>query len=168
MLNLTAGNASNTPGGVAQWRPAEFCHREEPMLTSFKGYGVYTIPKADVQVSGTFRSIPGTSLAPAFTATNAYLTANSTLGRPLSGGQANMSVGIEVPNDAFTERRNELDMRFGKVLRFSRYRSVVSLDLYNAINSDAQIQVSQAFASYLRPQEILNARVAKITASFEF
>ena len=77
-------------------------------------------------------------------------------------------LGIEEPNNAYTERRNELDIRFGKVVRVNRYRSVISLDLFNALNSDAQINVNQAYASYLRPTEILNARVAKITATFEF
>jgi hypothetical protein len=168
MNEVTGGNASGTPGGVMQWRPAEFCHREEPMLTQFKGYGIYTIPRVDVQLSGTFRSTPGTSLAPAFTATNAYLAGNSTLGRPLSGGATNMVVGIEVPNDVYIDRRNELDLRFGKVLRVNRYKSVVSLDLYNALNTDALIRVNQSYAAYMRPTEILNARVAKITATFEF
>ena len=59
-------------------------------------------------------------------------------------------------------------MRFGKVIRFSRYRSVISMDLFNALNNDAQINVNQSYASYLRPTEILNARVAKVTATFEF
>jgi hypothetical protein len=167
MNNVAAGNAAPV-GGVAQWRPAEFCHREEPMLTQFKGYGVYTVPKVGVQVSGTFRSIPGTALSPAFTATNAYLAANSTLGRTLSGNAPNVSIGIEAPNQTFTARRQELDMRFGKVVRFDKYRSVISLDLFNALNNDATINVNQAYASYLRPIEILNARVAKITATFEF
>jgi hypothetical protein len=77
-------------------------------------------------------------------------------------------IGIEEPNEAFTDRRQELDVRFGKILQFGRYRSVVSLDLFNALNNDATIIVSQAYASYQRPTEILNARVAKITATFEF
>ena len=168
MANLTAGNAAPV-GGVAQWRPAQFCDRQEPWQTSFKGYGVYTIPTVDVQVSGTFRSTPGTTISPAFVANNAYLAANSTLGRNLaSGANGNIAIGVEEPFSAFTERRNELDIRFGKVFRVNRYRSVVSLDLFNALNSDAQINVNQSYASYLRPTEILNARVAKITATFEF
>ena len=168
MNNIGAGTAAPV-GGVAQWRPAGFCARTEPFLTSFKGYGVYTIPKVGVQLSGTFRSVPGTTVSPAYTATNAYLQTNSTLGRNLSAGAAgNVSVGIEVPNEKYTERRQELDMRFGKVIRFSRYRSVISMDLFNALNNNAQINVNQSYASYLRPTEILNARVAKVTATFEF
>ncbi|MGE3401476.1 MAG: carboxypeptidase regulatory-like domain-containing protein [Vicinamibacterales bacterium] len=153
-------------GANAGWRPAQFCDRVEPWITSFKGYGVYTIPTVDVQISGTFRSTKGTAINPQFPANAAYLAANSTLGRTPTGG--NITVRLQPEHDSFTDRRNELDVRFGKVFRVNRYRSVVSLDLFNALNTDAQISVNQNFGSYLRPTQILNARVAKITATFEF
>jgi hypothetical protein len=173
MLQLTAANASNTAGGVAnQWRPAQFCHREEPILTQFKGYGVYTVPKIDVQVSGTFRSTTGTSLSAAFTATNAYLAANSTLGRALSGNAANVILGVAEPNQLFTQRRNELDMRIGKVVRLNKTRSVISLDMFNALNSDAIVTQTQAYVlptpAWLRPTEVLNARLLKVSWAFDF
>ena len=168
MLNLTGANAANTAGAPTQWRPAQFCHREEPMLTGVKALAIYIIPKIDVQVSGSFRSTPGTSLAVGYTATNAILGTSSTLGRPLSGTAANMVIGIEQPNEAYTERRNELDMRIGKVLRFSKTRSVVSIDLYNALNANPMIVQNQAYQTYLRPVEILNARLIKFSWAFDF
>ena len=138
------------------------------MQKQFKGYGVYTLPKVEVQLSGTFRSTPGTTLTGAFTTTNAYLAANSTLGRNLAGNAANILVGLTDPTSNYTERRNELDLRFGKVLRYKQARSVVSFDIFNALNTPAIVNVSQAYATWLRPTEILNARVAKISATFEF
>ena len=84
---------------------------------SSRRYGVYTVPKVEVQVSGTFRSIPGDALRAVFNASNAYLAANSTLGRPLAGGAANLAIDLVAPYTVFLDRRNELDMRFGKVLR---------------------------------------------------
>ena len=168
MLNLGGAAAANTAGAPTQWRPAQFCHREEPMLTGVKALAIYIIPKIDVQVSGSFRSTPGTSLAVGYTATNAILTSSSTLGRPLSGTAANMVIGIEKPNEAYTERRQELDMRIGKVLRFQNTRTVVSMDLYNALNSNAMIVQNQAYLSYLRPVEILNARLIKFSVAFDF
>jgi hypothetical protein len=168
MLNLAGVNAANTANAPAQWRPAEFCHREEPMLTGFKALAIYIIPKIDVQVSGSFRSTPGTSLSVGYTATNAILGTSSTLGRPLSGTAPNMVIGIEKPNEAFTERRQELDMRIGKVLKFGSTKTVVSMDLYNALNSNAMIVQNQAYASYLRPVEILNARLIKFSWAFDF
>jgi hypothetical protein len=152
----------------ANQRPREFCHREEPMLTQFKGYGIYTIPKVDVQFSGTFRSTPGNSINANYTATNAYLGTNSTLGRPIAGGGANITVALLPPNTKYLDRRNEFDVRIGKVLRFARTRNVVSIDLYNALNSDATITVNQSYAAWLRPQSILNARLIKFSWALDF
>jgi Carboxypeptidase regulatory-like domain len=170
MLNLSAADAvaASTAGAPSQWRPADFCHREQPMLTGVKALAMYIIPKVDVQVSGSFRSTPGTTLSVGYTATNAILAANSTLGRALAGNAANIVIGIEQPNATFTDRRNELDMRIGKVLKYQKTRSVISLDIYNALNSDAMIVQNQAYASYLRPVEILNARLLKISWNFDF
>jgi hypothetical protein len=173
MNNQAAINA----GTPASWRAAQFCHRESPFLTQFKGYGVYIIPRVEVQISGSFRSIPGQTPAipptndvnAAFVATNAFLATNSTLGRPLAGGAPNVTLQLLEPLTKYLDRRNELDMRFGKVFRMrGRSRAVVSLDLYNALNSDAIVNVNQTFASYLRPLEILNARVAKVSVNFDF
>ena len=173
MLSISAGdagsaNSGQTGGAPAQLRPAGFCHREQPMLTGAKALAIYIVPKIDVQVSGSFRSTPGTALTAGFTATNAYLAANSTLGRPLSGTAANVVIGIEELNKMYTERRNELDMRIGKVLRFGKTRTVLSMDIYNALNSDAMINQNQAYATWLAPTEILNARLLKFSVAFDY
>ena len=42
------------------------------------------------------------------------------------------------------------------------------MDMVAERGLDAQISVNQNFASYLRPTEILNARVMKISATLEF
>jgi Carboxypeptidase regulatory-like domain len=173
------GGAPNTTTTLpASWRAAEFCHRESPFLTQFKAYGVYTVPKIDVQVSGSFRSIPGVTqqnppnndVNVGYVATNAFLATNSTLGRTLAAGATgNVTLQLLEPYSKYLDRRNELDLRIGKVLRLRNgWRAIVSMDLYNAINSDAVVGVNQAFATYLVPTEILNARVAKFTINFDF
>jgi len=149
-------------------RPLGYCNRETPWQTQFKTYAVYTVPRVDVQVSGTLRSTLGTEYNANFTATNAFLAANSTLGRPLSGNAANISIALLAPNSTFIERRNELDMRFGKILRFGRTRNVISLDVFNMLNSDALVSLNQSFASWLAPTEILNARLMKISYTLDF
>ena len=162
-LNLTAAG-----GAPAMWRPAQFCHRETPFQTQAKVYGIYLVPKIGVQIAGTFRNTPGNDINAGFVATNAFLAANSTLGRPLAGGVANMTIGLLEPNTRYLDRRNELDLRIGKVLRMGRSRTSINFDLFNALNSDALISVNQNFATWLRPTEILNARVAKISLQYEF
>jgi hypothetical protein len=64
-------------------------------------------------------------------------------------------------------RRNELDFRIGKILLAGRSRSVVSLDIYNALNTDAIVNLNQNFGAWLRPTEILNPRLAKISVQFD-
>jgi hypothetical protein len=149
-------------------RPLQFCDRTTPWLTSVKGYAVYTVPRIDVQLSGTFRSTKETAINANFVASNAYLAANSTLGRPLAGGAGTMTIAILEPNTLYLDRRNELDLRFGKVLRAGRSRTVLSVDVFNTLNSDAALTVNQSFAAWLRPQSILNARLVKFSAQFDF
>ena len=54
-------------------------------------------------------------------------------------------------------------MRFGKVLRVAeRSRTVMSMDLYNALNSNATINVrTRPYAFYPAPTEILNPRARR-------
>jgi hypothetical protein len=152
----------------ANLRPLQFCDRSTPWLTSLKGYAVYTIPKIDVQTSGTFRSVKETAINANFVATNAYLAANSTLGRPLSGNAQNITIAMLSPNTEYLPRRNELDLRFGKVVRMGRSRSVISLDVFNALNSNTLLTVNENYASWMAPQSTLNARLLKISMQFDF
>ncbi len=171
-MNLATANVTVFPATATNaWRPAQFCHEEGPFQTQFKGYGVYTIPRIDLQISGTFRSTPSAPVMANLAATNAFLGTNSTLGRPLSGGVANMTIALLSPEqtlDNYIPRRNELDVRFGKIIRVGRTRNVISLDLFNALNSDALISVNQNFATWQRPTEILNARLMKVSYNLSF
>jgi hypothetical protein len=178
-LNRASGNSPAGQFPVAStnvWRPGEFCREASPWQTQLKMYGVYTIPRVDVQVAGTFRATPGAIANANYVATNAFLAANSTLGRPLSAGEANMSVALLTAEQTaqLVDGRNEFDVRLGKVLRFGRTRSVVSLDIFNALNSDAIVTINQTFTSWIaasgmpRPTEVLNPRLMKISWQFEF
>jgi hypothetical protein len=149
-------------------RAQQYCDRVTPWLTQFKAFGSYTVPKVNVQVSGTYRNVNGTDVNANFPATNAYLAANSNLGRPLSGGTANISLQLLEPYAQYVDRRNELDLRVGYVLRFGRARSLISWDFFNALNNDATISVNENYASFQRPTQILNARVMKFTVNLDF
>ena len=182
MRNMAAIAAANRP---ASQRPLQYCDRQSPYLTQVKLFGVYIIPKVEVQVSGTFRSVPGQiqgNIAENFAnvalvATNAFLATNSNLGRALSGNAPNSTLQILAPQEHYLDRRNELDIRVGKLLRVARHRALVSVDFFNALNSNAVVNVNQAsnlaatgggLASYWRPTEILNARTMKFTVSYDF
>ena len=146
-----------------------YCLQEPKFLTDFKGLGSYTIPVIDVQVSGTFQSLPGDALSANYNVPSA--TVALSLGRPLSGNAQFANVNLVGPGDVYGDRINQLDFRVGKILRFGRYRSQIAVDLYNALNSSAIESYNQAFiagGAWLTPTGILSARFAKITAQLDF
>jgi hypothetical protein len=186
MLLWGATNAAAVAGNDRGPQLAkEFCHLQEPWMTGFKGLVFYTIPKADVQVAATFRSTPGlantfgagaggaqpSGLQANFTATNAYLAANSNLGRALSGGAANTSVQIVNPDTVYLDRDYQLDFRIGKVLRWSGTRTTVNLDMYNLLNRNTILTANQTYSltnnPWTNPTAIANPRLFKISFTFD-
>jgi hypothetical protein len=131
-----------------------------------KFLGSYRIPRIDVQVSASLQNLPGPELLATYTATNAVISPS--LGRNLAGGTSNVPVALVAPGSMYGERMNQLDLRFGKILRFGRTRANVGVDLYNALNSNAVLAVNDAFASWQQPTEILNARFAKLVLQLDF
>jgi hypothetical protein len=119
-----------------------------------------------VQLSSVFRSQPGPQILANYNAPNAVVTPS--LGRALAGGAANVSVNLVEPGTMYGERMNELDLRFAKVLRVGRSRTVASVDLYNALNGNAVLSQNNAFATWQRPQSILLARFVKVGVQFDF
>jgi hypothetical protein len=148
------------------WMPGSFCRQQTPFRTLLKFLATYTVPKVDVQVSASMQSQPGTQIWANFTATNAIVAPS--LGRNLSGGASNIAVNIVEPGTTYGDRVNQLDLRFGKILRYGRTRANLSLDLYNALNSNAVVKLNRAYATWQRPQEILNHRFAKLVLQFNF
>jgi hypothetical protein len=94
-----------------------------------------------------------------------------TLGRPLSGGAANITVNLLAPDEMRGPRVNQLDLRVGKILRFASQRATVSLDMFNALNADTVLTQNASFTpggAWLVPNTVLTARTAKITVQYDF
>jgi Carboxypeptidase regulatory-like domain len=183
MLTFGSVNAAgplNAPGtSIAQ----QFCHEAEPWLTTFKAFESYTVPKIDVQVAATFRSVPGISgggnsiasgLAANFVATNAYLATNSNLGRLLTGTTAatqSVTLNIVDPASVYLDRDNELDLRFGKVVRYRALRGTINLDLFNALNKSTILTANAAYALannvWSAPTLITNPRLLKVSFTLD-
>jgi hypothetical protein len=142
------------------------CHQETLWLTQVKLLGVYTVPRIGVQISGTFQSLPGPQLAANYAAPNAVIAPS--LGRPLSGNAANATINLISPGSMFGDRLNQLDLRFGKLLRFGSMRTSLNFDLFNALNGNTVLTENANFASWRVPQTILQARFAKISAQIDF
>jgi hypothetical protein len=143
-----------------------YCHVESPFLTQVKFLGTYTVPKVDLQVAATYQNLPGSQILANFIASNAVV--QPSLGRPLSGGAANVTVNIVRPGSLYIERLSELDLRFSKILRLGRTKTALNLDLYNAFNSSALRTVDANYGTWQRPTGILDARLFKISAQFDF
>jgi hypothetical protein len=65
-------------------------------------------------------------------------------------------------------RLNQIDARFGKVVRLGRTRGVVSLDLYNLLNVDTISQASALYITWLAPQNVVSPRLAKVSITYDF
>ena len=155
------------------------CDIKGNFLTNVKAYGAYIIPRIDVQLSGTFQSIPGPLIEADVTFPGTQIAA--ALGRPPSeGGDVEVQV---VPLDALTasprggtgagslygERLHQFDFRVGKIFEFGGTRTAINLDIYNAFNSDAIVNENPTYgATYRDVRRILMARIFKISASFGF
>jgi hypothetical protein len=143
-----------------------FCHVDTALQTQVKLLGTYQVPKAGVQLAATFRSLPGPNIIANYVASNALV--QPSLGRPLSGGAANVTVNIVEPGTMYGEQTNLVDLRFSKIFRFSKYRTSLSLDLANAFNSSGVTSLNNNYAAWQVPTGIHLARIAKISANFDF
>ena len=109
-----------------------YCRVDEPYRTDIRGLATYTIPRIDVQVSGTWRNDAGPELAANYTVTSAV--AAPSLGRDLSAG--NVTVNLIEPGTFYADRSNNIDLRVAKILRFGRTRAQIGFDIYNLTNTD--------------------------------
>jgi hypothetical protein len=169
------------------------CRSVDPFETTLRGSASWTIPKVDVLVSATMRSQPKLQLNATMLVPNSVIAAQ--LGHLPSGaaatGTTNISlVDYQAPGtaDAGTgganrvyadTRRNQIDMRFAKVLRFNNRRLDVGVDVQNLLNANYGILTtsydasygtygSPASATFLAPTSILTPRFVRLNFTFDF
>ena len=118
------------------------------------------------ELVGALQSVPGSQVIGNFVATNASVLPS--LGRPLAGGAANATVNVVPPGALYGDRRNQLDLRLGKVLRFGRTRTKVNLDINNVFNANPVLTENSSFAVFRQPASILPARIARVGVQFDF
>jgi hypothetical protein len=143
-----------------------YCLQQGKFLTNVKFLATYVVPRLDVQVTGNLQTLPGPEIAANYTATNAVVSPS--LGRNLAGGASNVTVNLAAPGTMYGERVTQLDLRIGKIFTAGGIRTTASFDLYNALNANSVLNQNDSFAAWQRPQEILQARFAKITVQLEF
>jgi hypothetical protein len=147
--------------------PASFCKQDGVFITQIKGLAAYTIPKLDLQVSGTYQSLPGVPITAA---------ANLSGIAPVAGLQSVFPVfHIVQPGLLYGERLNQVDLHVGKIFKTGRTRTSVYIDIYNAFNTDTitgqdnnYTLVPGGQAVWQVPNLILQARFVKVGAQFDF
>jgi hypothetical protein len=118
-------------------------------------------------VGANFPSVASQSI-PAVSVTPSALIAPS-LGRPLAGGAPVTLLGLVKPGAKYGDRLNQVDLRFGKLLRFNNTRTLVAVDIFNAFNNNTTDAYQTFYGpAYLNPTSIMAARLAKISAQFDF
>jgi hypothetical protein len=157
-------------GGIPSSPTNPYCHIAPGINTRATALASYTIPKIDVQLSGTFQSSPGIPLDANWTVSNAV--AAQSLGRNLgAGANSNVTVNLLAPDQMQSPRVNQLDFRVGKILRFGAQRAQISLELYNVMNVDTVLGYNFAFipgGQWMVPTTVLTARTAKLTVQYDF
>ena len=153
-----------------------YCRIAEPYRTDFRGLATYIVPKADVQLSATWASIPGDSLRADYTlSATDQATIAAQIGRPLTG--AFNQVNLIAPATMWGARYNNIDMRIAKIVRFRTSRTLVGVDIFNLLNADAVTNYNFGFVprttanptgAWLIPTAIIPARYARIAVQVDF
>ncbi len=181
-LSARPGPGVTLRGGTSTWRRSTndcdvvtkvdnpstlFCDVRGTFLNQFKFLASYVVPRIDLQVTGYFKSTPGPEILAEYTARNSEV--RPSLGRSLAGGERNVDVPLIEPRSMYGDRRHQLDLRIGKILRFGRTTVTPTFDLYNALNASTVLELRAVFGrSWLRPDGILPARFAKVGLNITF
>jgi len=160
--------------------PMSNCKVVPPLLTQYKGYGVYQLPYG-FSVSGTYQAVPQPAAGGALNAITAdYVATNAeirpTLGRDLAAGtNGTMTLELLKPTALYGGHSKQLDLRVGKLLTSAGKRRVrLSMDIYNVFNSNDWQTIQTRFSSnaaanrWQRPSLILQARYFQIGTQIDF
>jgi hypothetical protein len=146
-----------------------YCRVAYGWLTQFRGLSTYIVPWGGLQLAATFQSKPGAMQAANYAVPNADVVPS--LGRDLSGDAANVTVNLVAPGTMYGDRINQLDLRVGKTLKYGRTRTLIALDIYNALNSSAVLTYNNTFVpggTWLQPLTIVTPRFLRLTAEIDF
>jgi len=140
----------------------------------------YEVPKIQLQLAATFRSVPGTftsltnvgttgsngfSLNAVYTPTPGEIT--NVIGRPQSN--PNAQYNLLLPGQMYTPRLTYFDIRIAKLLRFGGTRTQVGFDLYNLFNSNTATALNTNYgATFLNTTAIQDARLARFNITLDF
>ena len=162
MLHTFFGNPTRT--FVFAARPLERCEQNNGFRTNVQGLASYTIPRIDVQISGTVQNLAGDALSANYN----LPAAATTLGHGFSEGFFR-AYNIVQAGEVYEERVNQIDLRLAKIFRVAENRISVNFDFYNVLNSNTVLTENASYGvSWRRPTSILLPRLFKLSAQLDF
>ncbi len=138
--------------------------------TTVKASAAYSFPY-DIQVSGSFTSIPGPAVAANYTVTSAIA------GRPIIGattGAASVVMNLVQPNTLFLDYQNRLDVRSGKTFRFNTVKVQGFADVFNLLNAGTVMSINQTYGAvpstnaWSTPLTIMDGRYVRFGLQMNF
>ena len=151
-----------------------FCNDHEndiPYRKQFKLSASYPLPW-DITASAVFQSNHGNTSARTMALTRGQQRYPATCPAPCPAnqvimpigvfGQPSMTVALVDSDTVYTERINQLDLRFSKSVRVGRLSLTPSIEIFNVNNTDAivsYVSTSVLNAAYLRPNSIMQGRI---------
>jgi hypothetical protein len=142
------------------------CKVDVPYQSRIKINGSYTFPYG-IQVAAVAQSNPGAN----YSANRAFSLAEiqPSLGRPLSGGVANVVVPLAAPLSLFGPRINQFDLRGTKILSLGTRRIQLNADAYNLFNTNTPVTLFGTYnARWGQPTQVLDGRLVKFSAQVDF
>ena len=152
--------------------PVEFCHNETGLQPQYKMIGSYMLPVGRIRVSGNFQSLPGPGVQAGVIYTGAQLA--PAIGRVFSAGpNGQKTVNTFDANTTYSDRLNQLDLRFSKIFKIGRSSLDANFDVYNSFNSDAILALTTAYSgvnggTWRRPTSIIQGRIIKLGVRWDF
>ena len=167
----TPGSSTSSAGDISantSYPSKRWCHLSPPFFQpTWKANGAYPLPWYGILVAATFQSRPG----PQILATWAAPASATTLGRPFNVGTT-QNVQLIQNGTMYGDRVNQIDLRFGKNFTAGPTRVRASIDLYNAMNSNAVLTQNTTYSTtssvWLRPTAIMPGRLIKFGATLDF
>jgi hypothetical protein len=138
--------------------------------TSVKASAAYSFPY-DIQVSGSFSSIPGPGVRADYTVTSA-LAGRSIIGS--TTGTASTIVNLVEPNSLFLPYQNRLDLRAGKTFKLDRAKIQGFVDMFNVLNAGTVLSVNQTYGAvaatnaWNTPTSIMDGRYLRFGLQMNF
>jgi hypothetical protein len=158
----------------------KYCHDVTPFRPDVKILASHNLPW-DIQVSGTYQHVAGQSVFASWVYSQSVANANGFTLTTASGSSAaqrltaNRTIQILQTGQTYADSLNQLDLRVAKRFRAgTRARLQVMADLYNAFNSDwvfsqnNVLGVNSVSSTWLRPTNVLQARMLKVGAQLDW